>query len=90
MWPCRYGEAPRADQVEEFKRISSHFFAQHPGEIIGECSLISCPHVSLRRRRYTYACLLKRSVATSEMAGNVLCTMYYVLCGQLVSLSVSP
>ena len=32
----RFGEAPTADQVKEFNRVSSHFFEQHPGEIIGE------------------------------------------------------
>lgn len=32
----RYGEAPTADQVKEFNRVSCHFFEQHPGEIIGE------------------------------------------------------
>lgn len=31
----RYGEAPTSSQVEEFKRVCSHFFEQHPGEIIG-------------------------------------------------------
>ena len=30
-----FGEAPTLSQVEEFKRICSHFFEQHPGEIIG-------------------------------------------------------
>ncbi len=33
---CRFGETPTSEQVDEFKRVSSHFFTQHPGEIIGE------------------------------------------------------
>lgn len=32
----RFGETPSAEQVDEFKRVCSHFFAQHPGEIVGE------------------------------------------------------
>ena len=32
----RFGEAPIPNQVEEFKRVCSHFFDQHPGEIVGE------------------------------------------------------
>ncbi len=32
---CRFGETPTSEQVDEFKRVCSHFFTQHPGEIIG-------------------------------------------------------
>lgn len=35
-----YGEAPAPNQVEEFKRVCSHFFEQHPGDIIGDGTII--------------------------------------------------
>lgn len=35
IFAVSFGEAPTVDQVEEFKRICSHFFEQHPGAIIG-------------------------------------------------------
>lgn len=33
---CSFKEPPTPAQFEEFKRICSHFFEQHPGEIIGQ------------------------------------------------------
>lgn len=33
---CSFGEAPSLTQAEEFRRVCSHFFEQHDGEIVGE------------------------------------------------------
>lgn len=36
----RYGEAPTQVQVDDFNRIASHFFQQHPMEVLG----VHCTH----------------------------------------------
>ena len=46
----RYGEAPTVDQVEDFKRVCSHFLEQHPGEIIGDVILYN--HYSTSKMMY--------------------------------------
>ena len=37
---CRFGEAPTPQQVEDFNRLATHFFEQHPMEVIG----VHCTH----------------------------------------------
>lgn len=32
----RFGETPTPEQVNEFKRVCSHYFEQNPGEIVGK------------------------------------------------------
>ena len=37
---CRFGEAPTREQVQAFNRLATHFFQQHPMEVIG----VHCTH----------------------------------------------
>ena len=36
LYSYRYGSAPTSEQVNDFRTICKLFFADHPGEIVGE------------------------------------------------------